>query len=344
MVAATRDVLLFSDERMLGHETGPRHPERADRLRAIQRELAARPVGGTRWGVPPSATREQLARVHAGAYLDAIWAIDGRDAVLDEDTRASPGSVGAALLAAGAGVAAVEAVVRGEASSAFALVRPPGHHAEHDRAMGFCLFNNVAIAAAHARATLGVERVLIVDWDVHHGNGTEHVFSERSDVLVVNTHQFPHYPGTGRASDVGLGAGRGFTVNMPFPAGLGDGDYAAAYAQILAPIADAFRPELVLVSAGFDAHRADPLGDMRVTEEGFAHLTAVVEEIARDHAKGRLALFLEGGYDLDALAKSTRAVIAVLAGETPPSPAKPSATGEAVIEEARRAQAPHWPV
>ena len=338
------EIFLFTDERMLAHEPGPGHPERPDRLRAIKAELAKRPVTGTRWLSPKPATRELVERVHAPSHVDAIAAVHGRTAALDEDTTVSPGSAEAAFLAAGAGVEAVTSVVRGACTSAFALVRPPGHHAEAQTAMGFCLFNNVAVAAAHARAELGCERVLIVDWDVHHGNGTQHIFYGQSDVLVINAHQFPFYPGTGAAVEAGRGEGEGYTVNLALPARLGDGDYVAAFERVVVPIADRFRPDLVLVSAGFDAHRDDPLGEMLVTEEGYAKLTSLVQSIAHAHAGGRLALFLEGGYDLGALSRSVRAVIDVLAGGTAPSIAAPSARGEAAIDETRAVHASRWKV
>jgi acetoin utilization deacetylase AcuC-like enzyme len=338
------EIFLFSDERMEAHDPGRAHPERPDRLRVVREALAARPVVGARWLTPKPATREEIERIHTTTYVDSVTAVHGMRADLDPDTHVSPGSVTAAFLAAGAGIEAVTAVMKGSADAAFAVVRPPGHHAEPDRAMGFCLFNNVAVAAAHARTKLGAERVMIIDWDVHHGNGTEHAFSGRRDVVVANTHQFPHYPGTGHGGDVGEGEGRGFTVNVPLPGGLGDGDYVAAFERLLVPIADRFRPDLVLVSAGFDPHRDDPLGDMNVTEEGFARLASIVQGIARAHAGGRLAMFLEGGYDLPALGASVRAVISVLAGETPAAAPAPSARGEAAIAEARLVQSRHWPV
>ncbi len=272
-------VLLLTDPAMLAHDPGPGHPERPARLEAALAALRAQPVAGTDWRAPGPATREQVARVHDPMYVDAVDALRGQYAVLDGDTFTSPRTVEAAWLAAGAAIEAVEAVVRGEARRAFALVRPPGHHAERDHAMGFCFFNNIAIAAAHARESLGCERVLIVDWDVHHGNGTQHTFEERRDVLVFNTHQFPLYPGTGGAPETGRGEGDGFTVNVPLPRGSGDADYAAVYEQLLIPIAEAYRPDLVLVSAGFDAHRDDPLSDMAVTEE---RVRAPVRGGARD--------------------------------------------------------------
>ena len=197
--------------------------------------------------------------------------------------------------------------------------------------MGFCVLANVAIAAEHARQQLGVQRVLVIDWDVHHGNGTQHIFAGRDDVLVFNTHQSPHYPGTGAVHEQGVGAGLGYTVNAPLPAGLGDGDYAAVFARLLRPVAASFRPDLVLVSAGFDAHRDDPLGDMQVSAEGFAGLCAVAREIAEDTAGGRLVLALEGGYDLAGLADSVHGCVEVLAGASPGRAPAASATGEAVL-------------
>ena len=337
------DTLLVSADSMLDHDQGPGHPESPARLRAILDRLHASPIAGARWAPPTPATREQLLRVHDPAFVAEVDAARGLYTALDPDVGLAPPSVDAAYLAAGSAVSAVEAVVSGAARRAFALVRPPGHHAERERAMGFCVFANVAVAAEHARAALGLERVLIVDWDVHHGNGSQHIFEGRRDVLVFNTHQHPHYPGTGAASEVGRGDARGFTVNVPLPGGLGDRDYAAVYRDLLVPIAEQFRPELILVSAGFDPHRDDPLGDMEVTSDGFANLCGTVCELADRLAGGRVVLLLEGGYDLQGLADSVHACAAVLAGSTPPAVA-PTASpgGEAAIRLARASQSAFW--
>ena len=231
---------------------------------------------------------------------------------LDADTSMSPGSLGAAYLAAGGALAGVDAIMAGRVQHAFCAVRPPGHHAEADRAMGFCLFNNVAIAARYAQKRYGVQRVLIVDWDVHHGNGTQHSFESDASVLFFSTHQYPHYPGTGRASECGRGAGEGLTINVPMEAGEGDDEYRAVFQKVLVPAADAFKPEFVIISAGFDAHRDDPLASMGLTEEGYADLTNIVAGIARQHCQGRLLSALEGGYNLTALAASVERHIQAL--------------------------------
>jgi acetoin utilization deacetylase AcuC-like enzyme len=324
------------------HDPGVGHPESPDRLKAIWRALSERPVAGTEIVAPPLATAEALARVHAEPYVRAVLGLAGQEGQLDADTAISPRSIEAAQLAAGAAIEGVRRVLSGEATSAFALVRPPGHHAEATRPMGFCLFNNVAVAAAEAHAR-GMQRVLIVDWDVHHGNGTQHSFYSRSDVLFMSTHQWPFYPGTGSETETGRGEGEGYTVNVPLAAGCGDGDYAAVFAEALLPIADAYRPQLVLVSAGFDAHRSDPLGGMSVSDEGFAALCGAVKQIADRHCPGRLVLTLEGGYDLGALARSVRGCVEVLAGSTPPPLAarlRPDAA--AALRRVQAAQRGRW--
>jgi acetoin utilization deacetylase AcuC-like enzyme len=306
-------------------------PERPERLLAIRDLLDAEPIDGLSRAAGRGATREQLARVHASGYLDGIEKWRGRSAWLDVDTTAvSPGSVEAAEIAAGTAIAAVEAVARGEAESAFALVRPPGHHAESVRARGSCLFNNVAVAAAHAKAELGFGRILIVDWDAHHGNGTQEIFWANPDVLFFDIHRAAaFYPGSGLLGEVGAGLGEGATVNMPMPAGAGDPAYVKAMREVLLPAADWFEPDFVLVSAGFDAHRADFA--LNLGEEGFSAMTGIVREIAERHCDGRLALVLEGGYQLEALSRSVHAVLRVLAGE---APAEVRERGFAEVEEA----------
>ncbi|TMB31849.1 MAG: histone deacetylase [Deltaproteobacteria bacterium] len=322
--------LLFYDDAYLRHDPGSRHPESPGRLEAIWRDLSGHPVAGTEVATPPRATEEQLARIHGEAYVREILGLQGRRVRLDPDTATSAGSIDAAVLAAGAACEAVRRVLDGSAQGAFALVRPPGHHAEATRAMGFCLFNNVAIAAAEAHAR-GLSRVLCVDWDVHHGNGTQHSFYARSDLFFMSTHQWPLYPGTGHESETGAGPGAGYTVNVPLPAGCGDEDYAAVFADLLLPLADEYKPELVLVSAGFDAHQDDPLAGMAVTSDGFAALCGAVKAVADRHCKDRLVLTLEGGYDLPALARSVRGCVEVLAGATaPPLRPEPSRAKDAL--------------
>jgi len=339
------DILLIFDEKMLGHDPGPGHPECPERLEAIRRELEAHPIPGTRWASPSHAPKEAIALAHDASHIKTIEAYRGRDGGIDGDTWVSPGSLPAADLAAGAAIDALTAIVDGSARSAFALVRPPGHHAESRRAMGFCLFNNVAIAAAHATAHLGCDRVLIVDWDVHHGNGTQEIFYDRSDVLYFSSHRFPFYPGTGAAAEIGRGNGEGYSVNLPLPPALGDADYIALFRDLLVPIADRFAPDMVVVSAGFDAHRADPLGGMGLSEDGYSALCALVRDIADRHAAGRLALVLEGGYNLHALAGSVRRCVEVLAGtagQRTESDVPPSARTQEVTQMVRAYHGDRW--
>lgn len=338
------DTLLYADERCLGHVPPGSHPERPARLQAILDSLAAEPLPGTRFVPSEPATREDLLLIHPAAYVDRVLSLRGRTVELDPDTWVSPGTVDAALLAAGSAVQAVQAVCGGDDRRAFSLNRPPGHHAEPGRAMGFCIFNNVAVAAAHARARLGLERVLVVDWDVHHGNGTQDAFWEDGNVLFFSSHRAaPFYPQTGGWEEVGAGPGTGKTVNVPLPPGLGDADYLEIYREVLLPIANEFRPELVLVSAGFDTHREDPLGGMAMTAAGFGGLTSLVKGIADQHAGGRLVLLLEGGYDLDGLVEGVRACIGALgASSQPPVGGQAGPLAGEIIQRARAAHGAHW--
>jgi acetoin utilization deacetylase AcuC-like enzyme len=328
--------IVITDKRFLDHDPGAGHPESPARLDAVQADLARAPIAGVTVEAPRFATDAEIEAVHPAAYRAALATLAGRRARLDPDTTTSPGSWDAARLAAGAAVEAVLATLSGRARNAFALVRPPGHHAEPDRAMGFCLLNNAAIAAEAARRA-GAGRVLIVDWDVHHGNGTQDIFAARDDVLYMSVHQYPFYPGTGAADEVGVGAGRGATVNCPLPGGQNDADYGAVFHDLFLPVARAFRPELVIVSAGFDAHARDPLAGMRVSERGFAAMATVLAELANGSCGGKLALMLEGGYDLPALTASVRAALEVLTGRREDFPTGPGAATLHAIGEAREA-------
>ena len=303
-------MLVISSPRFQEHTTPPGHPERPERAEVFDRIAAAWRDRGGRTIEPRAATREELLRVHGAAHVDAMEAANGRAVMLDADTFTSPESYEIALLAAGAAVQAAEhALDTGE--TAFALVRPPGHHAERDQAMGFCLFNNVAVAAAAAIAR-GVSRVAIVDIDVHHGNGSQWMFYDDPSVLYVSTHQYPFYPGTGAADEVGAGSGEGFTVNVPLEEGATDGDYAWCYLAI-ANVLMEYSPELLLISAGYDAHAEDPLASMRVSTAGYGAIVRILRGAA-ERIGCPIALVTEGGYDLDALTACVEGTLDVLQG------------------------------
>jgi acetoin utilization deacetylase AcuC-like enzyme len=306
---------LFRSLAFRQHDTGD-HPENAGRLLAIDTALERLNLLAGRPEIPfHAAPDDLLARVHDPRYIAGIREFSAQGGGwLDADTPVGPHSAEVAALAAGAGVAAVEAALDGRAQRGFVLARPPGHHATPSRGMGFCLFNSIAVAAAHALAR-GLDRVLIVDWDVHHGNGTQDAFYESDEVLFCSVHQWPLYPGTGAASERGVGTGAGYTINVPLAAGATDDAYRDVFDQILLPAANAFQPQIVLISAGFDAHANDPLAGMLVTERGFASLARRVVEIADEHADGRAVAFLEGGYDPPALAASVVATLAELDGD-----------------------------
>jgi len=350
-----RDVTVFYDERVLAHHPDSevqflpgrldkrvrsmlsglnvqwKYPEHPGRITAIMDLLAREPIPGVQFQPGKAATRDQLGRVHTTSFLDDIFSLRNESAWLDVDTTAvSPGSVEAAEVAAGTAIAAVEAVVEGRTSSAFAVIRPPGHHAEPVRARGFCLFNNVAIAASHAQNALGCKRVLIIDWDAHHGNGTQDIFWADPDIIFFDMHRAaPFYPGTGALTDVGAGRGEGTTINVPMPGGAGDEAYLKAMREILVPAADYFKPDLVLVSAGFDAHWFDLA--LNVSYEGFSSMTGIVQGIADKHCGGRLAMILEGGYNTESLSRGVHTVLEVLAGA---EPKKPRVCGIAEVEAA----------
>lgn len=299
----------------LEHDMGAGHPESPNRLRAIMQQLERSGTAAQLTKITPrKAEDEWITQIHDPTYVATLnreAPTNGRVS-LDPDTSMSPGSLNAAYLAAGGALAAVDAIMNRHVDHVFCAVRPPGHHAEAGRAMGFCFFNNVAVAARYIQKKYGLKRVLIVDWDVHHGNGTQHSFEDDPSILFFSTHQYPHYPGTGRATERGKGAGEGFTINIPMEAGEGDDEYHAIFLKALVPAADDFKPDFVLISAGFDAHKNDPLASMGLTEAGYADLTNIVAGIAKHHAQGRILSSLEGGYNLTALAASVDSHIKAL--------------------------------
>jgi acetoin utilization deacetylase AcuC-like enzyme len=300
----------------LQHDTGE-HPENAGRLSAIVSHLEQTGLIEQLAPIEPRpATLEELSLVHHESHIRHIQEVaQSGGGWLDMDTVMSAGSYRAALDAVGGAIEATRAVIEGEVSSAFALLRPPGHHAIPGRAMGFCLFNNIAIAARYALSRHKLERILIVDFDVHHGNGTQEAFNENPQVGYISVHQYPHYPGTGRIDEMGSGAARGTKVNVPLPGGSGDDEYRQVFARVITPATERFRPQLILVSAGYDAHLADQLATMQVSVAGFAQMTETLKELADKLCEGRLVFCLEGGYDLKALANSVKASFDILLGE-----------------------------
>jgi len=337
---------IVRDERYLAHITDDYHPEHPNRLRSIYAMLDSLSKEGMTYIAPRLASHDEIALNHSPAYIGSIASTEGKiQRRLDPDTVTSPGSYESALLAVGGVLNLVDALFRSEIDNGFALVRPPGHHAESDRAMGFCIFNNIAVGARYAAKRYGLKRILIVDFDLHHGNGTQHSFYQESSVLYFSTHQYPYYPGTGQLSEIGEGKGKAYTVNIPLPRGMGDDDYKYAFREVLSPIADLYRPELVLVSAGFDAYCNDPLGGMAVTEGGFATMTNMLMNIAEKHSAGKMLCALEGGYDLNGLTSSVKATLMEMKGTpmyTPDEKVNPSKEMRRTVDEVRDVLKPYW--
>ena len=328
-------------ELSLAHDV-PGHPERPARIVALEAAMDRHDWFGCELREAPEASRESLLAVHPARHVSRIEELSARGGGrVDMDTIAVGATYAAALRAAGGGVALVDALLGGEAAAGFSALRPPGHHAEPDRAMGFCFFGNAAVAARHAATAHGAERVLILDWDVHHGNGTNEIFRGDPSVLFVSIHESPLYPGTGPASDVGTGEGEGYTVNLPVPARSGDETFRSLVDHVVLPLIAAWEPQLVLVSAGFDAHSLDPLASCRVTEQGYAAMTASLRRACGDLGVP-LGMLLEGGYSLEALTDSVAALMPVLVADAPPA-ATHTVELHPLAEAAARRLSPWWP-
>jgi acetoin utilization deacetylase AcuC-like enzyme len=340
-----RSIGVVRDPRYLQHRGPEGHPERPERLVAVGEVLDRHAEALVPVEARP-ASDDEILRAHAPVHLEQIRAAGKRAPTqLDPDTYLGPQSLAVAQLAAGGAIDLVTAVCRGELAAGLAAVRPPGHHAEADRAMGFCLFNNAAIAARAAQTLPGIERVLLIDWDVHHGNGVQHIFESDPSVLYVSLHQFPLYPGTGAFGEIGVGDGVGTTLNVPLPAGCGDVEYASVFERVVVPAAHAYRPDLVLVSCGFDAHRLDPLAAMELSQAGFESLAGGARRLADSLCEGRLALLLEGGYALEGLREGSEAVLRALqAPAAGPEPTSLESNGviEAVVEQVAHAHAANF--
>jgi len=305
---------IVKDARYLDHNPGSWHPESPQRLKVIYQYIDQ--IRKLYKEIPPYyASEEEISLIHTPQYIHSIASTEGKEVTLDPDTVTSPHSYQTACLAVGGGLSLIKAICDKEIDNGFALIRPPGHHAEKNKAMGFCLFNNIAIATAYIQKNHLEKKIFIVDWDVHHGNGTQHAFYDSSDVLYFSIHQYPHYPLTGRIDEIGKGKGKGFTVNVPLSPEYTDEDYIYLFLHLLYPIALKFKPDFILVSAGFDPYIEDPLGGMRITVNGFALMTQILKDLAAQVCNHRLALFLEGGYHLEGMAKSVVAIIKVLSGE-----------------------------
>jgi len=338
---------IVKDRRYLAHDMGAYHVESPQRLETIYNMIEGEIDFPLTLVEPRLATDEEIGYVHHPAYIQFIKQTAGRDRVyLDPDTSTSARSYETALLAAGGLLKAADLIMERKIRNGFALVRPPGHHAESDHPKGFCIFNNVAIAAEYLVRKHGLKRILIADWDLHHGNGTQNAFYSRNDVLFFSTHQFPYYPGSGYWDEIGKEAGKGFTVNVPLSPGKTDEDYLFIYKNILGPIAGAYKPEFILVSAGFDIYAGDPLGGMLVTGEGFGALAAALLSMAGDQAQGRILFTLEGGYSLEGLAGGVREVLSQLAAKKIPPAirANISNRSEQEISPVIDIQKNYWPL
>ena len=336
---------VIRDAIYLQHVTDEFHPENPERLQRIYAMVEQLPQEGLVYLTPRSASPEEICLIHDTRYHAQVAQTAGKSYTrLDPDTSTSPESYAAACKAVGGTLDLADAVMKGEIDNGIALIRPPGHHAEKDRAMGFCLFNNIAIAARYLNQKYGLGRVLVVDFDLHHGNGTQHSFYEDPKVLYFSTHQYPYYPGSGWYSEVGRGEGEGYTINVPLTYGMGDADYGYIFHQLLVPVADAYHPQMVLVSAGFDIHRDDPLGGMAVTEAGFANITRTLLDVASNHCGGKMLVALEGGYDLDGLTRSVQAVIMEMKGTSisTPTEGEPCKGVVQTVASVKEALRPFW--
>lgn len=308
---------IVQDPLYLEHIRGVPHVETPQRLEVIYQMLTDHFPDQLEQVIPRPANEEELGYIHTREHIKKIAATAGKSLVsLDPDTQTSPRSFEAALLAAGGCLSLIDALLSDKIDNGFALIRPPGHHAEANRAMGFCLFNNIAVAAEYARKRYGLGKVLIVDWDLHHGNGTQRSFWEEDHILYFSTHQYPYYPGTGGLGEVGSPSARGYTINCPLSSGYQDEDFAQIFERILVPVGRQFQPDLILVSAGFDTYYEDPLGAMLVTPKGYARMTRILMQLAEECCAGRIVVVLEGGYHLGGLTLSVMSVIKELLGET----------------------------
>lgn len=312
-----RKTAILKDQLFLEHDPGYDHVESPERLAAIYRALPPpEETGAFSYPECEPASHADLVANHTPDHIERVARTAGKTFdMLDPDTFTSPRSYEAAVMAAGAVITGLKLVASGRATNAAALVRPPGHHAEADQARGFCLFNNIAIGARYGLKHLGMERILILDWDLHHGNGTQHSFYDTDQVLYCSTHQYPYYPGTGSLKEIGHGKGEGYTLNVPLPGGQGDNDFARILTELVAPVARCYRPDCIMLSAGYDTHISDPLGTMAVTTLGFACMTRIMVDLATELCDGRLVLALEGGYNLQGLAEGVLASLHEMAGE-----------------------------
>lgn len=346
--------IVFYDPLYLEHDTGYGHPERAERLEAALKMLEKSGLTEkVRVMSPRDAAVEEIQLVHPMTYIEKVKSMaESGGGYLDMDTPVSPRSFDAALRSAGASLEGLERIFAGEADNAFCLQRPPGHHATATRGMGFCLFNNNAVASRFAMEEYGVERVFILDWDAHHGNGIQDIFYHDNKVLYASLHQYPHYPGSGGYSEVGSGEGEGYTVNFPLPPRSGEDVYLAAFERVILPIARQYEPQLVLISAGYDGHFSDPLCSMNLRASTYSEMAARLKELAEEFCGGKIMASLEGGYDLLGVAASITNTVAVLAGEDirvqepegPPAGFPSGERGMEIIEATREALSPYWSI